>query len=107
MQAGGEGIFGALRGHLLAKLMALFKIWDYISESGIRPLASIQMFSVVNAGHPSDVHGLVSLQQLEEAREFMIVDIGTILELVYLIPEADRHWLVNSQIDFRTFNEIY
>ena len=35
VQAGGEGIFGALRGHLLAKLMVLFKIWDYISESSI------------------------------------------------------------------------
>ena len=36
VHAGGEGMYGALRGRLLAKLMALFKIGDYISEGGVR-----------------------------------------------------------------------
>ena len=107
VQAGGEGMYGALRGRLPAKLMALYKIRDYISEGGVRRLASIQMLSAVNAGRPSDLHGLVTVQQREEAREFTIVDIGTILGLAHLIPEADRGWLVNSRIDLRTFNEIY
>ena len=49
----------------------------------------------------------VTGQQREEARECTIVDIGTILGLAHLIPEADRRWLVNSRIDLRTFNEIY
>ena len=100
-------MYGALRGRLLTKLMALFKIRDYISEGGVRRLASIPMLSAVNAGRPSDVHGLVTVQQKEDAREFTIVDIGTILGLAHLIPEADRRWLVNSRIDLRTFNEIY
>ena len=100
-------MYGALRGRLPAKLMALFKIRDYISEGGVRRLASIQMLSAVNVGRPSDVHGLVTVQQREEAWEFTIVDIGTILGLAHLIPEADRRWLVNSRIDLRTFNEIY
>ena len=99
-------MYGALR-RLPAKLMALFKIRDYISKGGLRRLASIQMLSAVKTGHPSDLHGLVTVQQREEAREFTIVDIGTILGLAYLIPEADRRWLVNSRIDLRTFNEIY
>ena len=107
VQAGGEGMYCALRGCLPAKLMALFKIRHYISEGGVRRLASIQMLSAVNAGHPSDVHGFVTVQQSEEAQEFTIVDIGTILGLARLIPEADRHWLVNSRNDLRTFNEIY
>ena len=107
VQAGGEGMYGALRGRLPAKLMVLFKIRDYISKGGVRRLASIQMLSAVNAGRPSDVHGLVTVQQREEAREFTIVDIGTILELAHLIPEADRRWLVNSRIDLRIFKEIY
>ena len=97
---------GALRRRLPAKLMALFKIQDYISAGGVRRLASIQRLSTVNAGRPSDVHGLVTVQQREEAREFTIVDIGTIIGLAYLIPEADRRWLVNSRIDLRTSNEI-
>jgi hypothetical protein len=63
--------------------------------------------SVVNAGHPSDTHGLVTVQHRDDAREMTIVDIGTILGLAHLIPETDRRWLVNSRIDLRTFNEIY
>ena len=100
-------MYGALRGCLPAKLMAFFKIRDYISEGGVRRLASIQMLSAVNAGRPSDIHGLVTIQQREEAREFTIVDIGTILGLAHLILEADRRGLVNSRIDLRTFNDIY
>ena len=107
VQARGEGRYGALRGHLPAKLLALLKIRDYISEGGVRGLTSLQMLSPVNAGHPSDVHGLVIVHLREEAPEFMIVDIGTILGLAHLIPEADRRSLVKSQIDLRTFNEIY
>jgi len=47
------------------------------------------------------------VQIREDARAFTIVDIGTILGLAHLIPEEDRQWLVNSQIDLRTFNEVY
>jgi len=43
----------------------------------------------------------------EDAREFTVVDIGTILGLAHLIPEGDRRWIVNSCIDLRTFNEGY
>jgi len=43
----------------------------------------------------------------EDAREFTVVDIGTILGLAHLIPEGDRRWIVNSRIDLRTFNEVY
>ena len=107
VQAGGKGMYGALRGCLPAKLMPLFKMRDYISEGGIMRLASIQMLSAVNAGCPFDVHGLATVQQREEAWEFTIVDIGTILGLAHQIPEAHRRWLVNSRIDLKTFNEIY
>ena len=65
------------------------------------------MFSAVIARRRSDVHGLITVQGREEAREFTILDIGTILGLAHLIPEADLGWLVNSRIDLRTFNEIY
>jgi hypothetical protein len=65
------------------------------------------MLTAVNSGRLSDVHGLVTVQLREDAREFTVVDIGTILGLAHLIPETDRRWLVNSRIDLRTFNEIY
>ena len=107
MQAGDEEMYGARRGSLPVKLVALFKIQNPTCDGTVRRLASAQMLSPVNSGRVSDVHGLVTVQQREDSREFPIVDIGTILGLAHLIPEADRRWLVNNRIDLRTFNEIY
>ena len=107
MQAGDEEIYGALRGLLRAKLLALFKVRNPTCDGTVRPLRSVQMLSSVNSRRVSDVHGRVTVQQREDAREFTIVDIGTILGLAHLIPEADRRWLVNNRIDLRTYNEIY
>jgi len=101
-------MYGALRGRLLAKLVALFKIRDCSQlEDTVRRLAGLQMLSPVNSGWPCDIHSLVTVQLREDAREFTLVDIGTILGLAHLIPKGDRRWLVNSRIDLRTFNEIY
>jgi hypothetical protein len=107
IQAGGEQMYGALRGRLPAKLLALFKIRDYTQEGTVCRLAGVQLMTAVNSGRPSDVHGLVAVELRQDARELTIVDIGTILGLAHLIPETDRRWLVNSRIDLRTFNEIY
>jgi len=106
VQAGSEEIYGALRGRLPSKLVVLFKIRD-CSQDTVRWLADLQMLSPVNSGRPSDIHSLVTVQLREDAREFTLVDIGTILGLAHLIPEGDQRWLVNSRIDLRTFNEIY
>ena len=100
-------MYGALRGYLLAKLLGLFIIRNPTCDSTVRRLTSIQILSPVNSGHASDVHSLVTVQQREDAREFTIVEVGKILGLAHLIPEADRYWLVNNQIELRTFNEIY
>jgi hypothetical protein len=100
-------MYGALRGRLPAKLVALFKIRDYTCENAVRRVAAVRMLSAVNSGFPSDIHGLVTVQMREDAREFTIVDVGTIHGLAHLIPEGERRWLVNSRIDLRTFNEVY
>jgi len=107
VRAGKEDMDGALRGRLPAKLVALFKIRDCRFEDRVRRLHGIQFVSVVNSGRISDVHSLVTVQMKEDAREFTVVDIGTILGLAHLIPEGDRRWIVNSRINLRTFNEVY
>jgi len=107
VQAGTEEIYGALRGRLWAKLVALLKIRDYRSDYTVRRVAGVQMLTAVNSGHLSDQHGLVTVQIRENARGFTIVDIGRILGLAHLIQEEDRRWLINSRIDLRTFNEVY
>ena len=90
-------MYGALRGRLPAKLVALFKIRDYTCENAVRRVAAVQMLSAVNSGFPSDIHGLVTVQMSEDAREFMIVDVQTIDGLAPLIPEGERYWLINSR----------
>jgi len=108
VQPGSEEMYGALRGRLAAKLVALFKIMDYTCEDAVRRVAAVRMLSAVNSGFPSDIDGLVTVQMKEDAREFTIVDVGTIHGLAHLIPDRERRrWLVNSRIDLRTFNEVY
>jgi len=99
-------ICGALRGHLPAKLVALFKIRD-CSQDTVRRLAGVQILSLVNSGRHSDIDRLVTVQLREDGREFILVDIGTILGLGHLVQEGHRRWHVYSPIDLRTFNEIY
>jgi len=107
VRAGMEDMHGALRGRLPAKLVALFKISDSRCEDRVPCLTGLQCVSAVNSGRISDVHSLVTVQTKEDAREFTVVDIGTILGLAHLIPEGDRHWIVNSRINLRTFNQVY
>jgi len=101
-------MYGALRGHLPARLIALFKIRSgYIQQDIVYRLPRVQFMSLVDSGRPLDVHSLVTVLLRDVTREPTIVDIGTILGLAHLIRETDRRWLVNSRIDLRTFNEIY
>jgi len=102
-------MYGALRGCLPAKLVALLKIRVYrcANTDTVRQVAGVQMLTPVNSGRLSDQHGLVTVQMREDARGFTIVDIGTILGLAHLILEEDQRWLVNRRIDLRTFNEVY
>jgi len=107
VQAGTEEIYGALRGRLPAKLVALMKISDTRSEDTVSRVSRVQLLTPVNSGGLSDLHGLVTVRMREDTRGFTIVDRGSILRLAHLIPEEDRRWHVNSRIDLRTFNEVY
>ena len=107
VQAGDKEMYGAMRGRLPVKLLALFKMRNPTCDGTVRHLASVKILSPVNSGRALDVHGVVTVQPREDAREFRVVDVGTILGLAHLIPEADRRWLVNNRIDLRTFREIY
>ena len=97
-------MYGALRGCLPAKLLAFLKITQYISENTVRQIPAVRILSEVNSGFSSDIHGLGTQQMREDAREFTIVDVGTIHGLANPIPEGERRWLVDSLIDLKTFN---
>jgi len=107
VQAVCEEIYGARRGRLLAKLVALFEIRDYTCENAERWVVAVRMLSAVNSGFPSDIHGLVTVQMRADAREFTSVDVVTIESLGPRIPEGERRWPVNRRVDLRPFNEVY
>ena len=70
IQAGGENMYGALRGRLPARLIALFTIRSaYMQQDTVYRLAGVQFMSLVDSGRPSDVHGLVTVQLREVTRE--------------------------------------
>ena len=48
VQDGTEEMYGALRGRLPAKLLALIKIRDYPCENAVRRVAAVRMLSAVN-----------------------------------------------------------
>jgi len=100
-------MYGTQRGCLLAKIVAHFKITDYICENAVRRVAAVRMLSAVKSGFPSDIPGLVTVEMREDAREFTMVDMVTIYSQAPLIPEGERRWLVNSRIDLRMFHEVY
>jgi len=75
VQAGTEEMYGALRGRLLAKLVALLKIRDPRSEDTVRQVAGVQLLTPVNSGRLLNLHGLVTVQMSEDTRGFTIVDI--------------------------------
>jgi len=100
-------MYGALRGRLPARLVALLKIRDPRSKDTVHRVAGVLLLTPVTSGRPSDLDALVTVQMREDKRGFTIVDIGTILSLAHLIQEEDQRWHVNSQMDLRTLNKVY
>ena len=100
-------MYRALRGHLPAKHLALFKMRHPPWDGTVRCLTCIQMLSSVNTRRASTLHSPLTVQQRDDSREFPVVDVETVLGLAHLILKADRRWLVNNLINPRTLNEIY
>jgi len=75
IQAGGENMYGALRGRLPARLIAQFKIRSgYVQQDPVYRLASVQFMSLVDSGRPSDVYDLLtfSSETLPESSQLWI-----------------------------------
>ena len=59
IQAGGENMYGVLRGRFPARLIVLFKIRSgYMQQDTVYGLAGVQFMSLLDSRRPSDVHGV-------------------------------------------------
>ena len=108
VQAGGEESYGDLRGRVVARLLALFKIRNVLSGAGdVHRLALVRILDPVGAGrfHRGSRH--IRVSKRSNGRDMRIVGIGAVIGQAHVIPSGERQWIVNHRIDLRTFNDIY
>jgi len=110
VQTGGEANYGDLREQVVARLLALLKIRNILSEAGaIHQLALVCILDPVNRGrfHIASGHIRVGSLRRVNGRDMRIVSIGAVIGQAQVIPSGERQCIVNHRIDLRTFNEIY
>jgi hypothetical protein len=108
VQTGGEESYGDLRGRAVARLLALFKIRNVLSEAaGVHRLALVRVLDPINGGRFHLASGHIRVGKRSTGRDMRIVGIGAVIGQAHVIPSGERQWIVNHRIDLRTFNDIY
>ena len=108
VQAGGEESYRDLRGRIVGRLLAPFKIRNVRSGAGdVHRLAFVRILDHLSASkfHCGSRH--IPFSKRHNGRDMRTVAIGAVIGQVHLIPSRERQWIVNHRIDLRTFNEIY
>jgi len=108
VQTGGEANNGNLRGRVVARLLALFKIRNILSEAGaVHRLGLVCILDSVNSGRFHIASGHIRVRRRVHGRHRRIVTIGAVIGQAQLIPSGERQGILNYRIDLRTFNEKY
>ena len=108
VQAGGEESYGYLRGRVVARLFALFKIRNVLNGAGdVHHLALVRILDPVGTGRFHRGSGHIRVSKRPNGRDMRIVGIGAVIKQAHVIPSGERQWIVNHRIDLRTFNDIY
>jgi len=107
-QTGGEERYGDLRGQAVARLLALLKIRNVLSEAaGVYRLALVRVLDPIKGGRFHMASGHIRVGKRSTGRDMRIVGIGAVIGQRYVIPSGERKWIVNHRIDLQTFNDIY
>ena len=108
VQAGGEESYRDLRGVVVARLLALFKIRNVLSGAGdVHRLAWVRILDPVGAGRVHRGTRHIRVSKLSNGRDMRIVGIGAVIGQAQVILSGERQWIVNHRIDLPTFNYIY
>ena len=95
VQAGGEESYGHLRGRVVARLVALFKIRNVLSGAGdVYRLALVRIFDPVGTGRFHRRNGHIRVSKRPNGRDMRIVGIGTVIGQAHVIPSGERQWIV-------------
>ena len=108
VQTGGEANYGDLRGHMVARLLAPFKISNILSEgAAVHRLASVRILYLIKSGTFHIHSGHIRVGNWINSQDMRIVSIGAVIGQAQVIPTSEQEWIVNHRIDLRMFNEIY
>ena len=108
VQTGGQANYGDLQGGELARLLALFKIRNILSEAAaVHRLALVRILYPINGGRFHIPSGHIRIGNKINGRDMRIVSIGAVIGQAQVIPSGEKEWIVNHRIDLRMFNEIY
>ena len=108
VQTDGEANYADLRGRVVARLLALFKIRKILSEAApVNHLALVRILNLINRGRFHIPSGHILVGNRINGRDMRIVSIGAVIGQAQVIPSREQQWIVKHRIDLRTFNEIY
>jgi len=91
VQTGGEANHGDLRGHVVARLLALFKIRNILSEAAtVHRLALVRILDPINGSrfHIPSRHNRVG--NGINGRDMRIVSIRAVIGQAYVIPTGEK-----------------
>jgi len=108
VQTGGEPNYRDLRGLVVARWLALFKIRNILSEAAAaHGLTLVCILDPINGGRFHIPSGDIRVGNRINGRDMRIVTIGAGTAQAQVIPCREKQWIMNHRIDLRTFNEIY
>jgi len=108
VQTSGEANYGDLRGRVVARLLAPFKIRNILSEaSAVHHLVLVRILDLINHGRFHIPRGHIRVGNWINGRDMRIVSIGAVIGQAQVIPSGEKQWIVNHRIDLRLFHEIY
>jgi len=93
---------------VVARLLALFKIRNIISEAAaVHRLVLVRILDPINGGRFHIPSRHIRVGNRINARDMRIVSIGAVIGQGQVIPSGKKQWIVNHRTGLRTFNEIY
>jgi len=91
VQTGGEANYGDLRGRVVARLLALFKISNILSEvAAVHRLALVRILDPINGGRFHIPSGHLRVGNWINGRDIRIVSIGAVIGQGQVIPSSEK-----------------
>jgi len=91
VQTGGEANYGDLRGRVVARLLALFKIRNMLSEAAaVHRLVLVRILDPINGGRFHILSGHIRVSNRINGQDMQILSIGAVIGQAQVIPSGEK-----------------